>query len=61
MKHAVDAQTHEQRILLRLEVDVARPVLGGLEDDRVDEADKRHVGDAVVDLEVVDLLLFLPE
>ena len=48
-------------VLLRLEVDVAGPVLGGLEDDRVDEPDERRVGDAVVDLEVVDVLLFLLE
>ena len=43
----------DERVLLRLEVDVAGPVLGGLEDDRVDEPDERDVGDAVVDLEVV--------
>ena len=46
-----------QRVLLRLEMDVAGPVLGGLEDDRVDEPDERDVGDAVLDLEVVGLVL----
>src|SRR5207249_219894 len=39
--------------------DVGGPVLGGLEDHGVDEADERRIGDAVVDLEVVGLLLFL--
>jgi len=34
-------------------VHVARSVLGRLEDERVDEADERRVGDAVVLLEVV--------
>ena len=37
-------------------MDVGGPVLGRLEDHRVDEADERRVGDAVVGLEVVDLL-----
>ncbi len=36
-------------------------VLGGLEDDRVDEPHERRVGDAVLGLEVVCLLLFLRE
>src|SRR5438477_8722282 len=40
-------------------MDVARPVLCGLENDRVDEADERYVGDPVVGFEVVDLLRFL--
>ena len=57
VQHAVDAEPHDERVLLRLEVDVAGPVLGGLEDDRVDEPDERDVGDAVVDLEVVALVL----
>jgi hypothetical protein len=61
VQHAVDAEPDDERVLLRLEVDVAGPVLGRLEDDRVDEADERRVGDAVVDLEVVALLLFLLE
>ena len=42
-------------VLLRLEVDVARALLGGLEDDRVDQSDERCLRDAVVDLEVVFL------
>ena len=60
VEHAVDAEPHDERVLLRLEVDVAGPVLGRLEDDRVDEPDERGVGDAVVDLEIVDLLLGSP-
>jgi hypothetical protein len=45
---------------LRLEVDVGGPLLGGLEDDRVDEPDERGVGDSVLGLEVVaGLVLFL--
>src|SRR4051812_27929244 len=59
VQHAVDAQPHGQRILLGLEVDVAGPVLGGLEDDRVDQPDERDVGDAVLDLEVVGIALRL--
>ena len=57
VEHAVDAEAHDERVLHRLEVDVAGPVLGGLEDDRVHEPDERHVRDAVVDLEVVAVLL----
>ena len=53
VQHAVDAEPDDERVLLRLEMDVAGPVLGGLEDDRVDEPDERGVGDPVVDLEVV--------
>ena len=52
-QHAVDAGAHDERVALRLEVHVARPVLGGREDDRVDEPDERRIGDAVVDLELV--------
>src|SRR5438270_429448 len=57
----VDAEADEQSVFLRLEVDVGRAVLGRLEDHRVDETDERRVGDAVVDLEVVALLLLLLE
>ena len=57
VEHAVDAEADDERVRLRLEVDVARAVLGRLEDDRVDEPDERGVGDAVVDLEIVDLFL----
>ncbi len=53
VEHAVDAVAHDERVVLRLEVDVAGAVLGGLEDDRVDEPHERRVGDAVVGLEVV--------
>ena len=53
VEHAVDPEADEERVLLRLEVDVGGAVLGGLEDHGVDEADERRVRDAVVDLEVV--------
>ena len=53
VQHAVDAEPDDERVLLRLEVDVGGAVLGRLEDDRVDEPDERRVGDAVVGLEVV--------
>ena len=53
VKHAVDASPHNERILLRLEVDVARPVGRGLHDDGVDEADEWGIGNAVFDLEIV--------
>jgi len=52
VQDAVDAESHDERVLLGLEVDVGRAVLGGLEQDGVDEADERYVGDAVVGLEV---------
>ena len=53
VEDAVDAEADDERVLLRLEVDVARALLGGLEDDRVDEPDERRVRDPVVGLEVV--------
>ena len=53
MEHAVDAEADDERILLRLEVDVGGAVLGSLEDDGVDEPDERRVGDPVLGLEVV--------
>ena len=37
-KDAVDAETDDERVLLRLEVDVAGALLGGLKDDRVSGA-----------------------
>ena len=52
-QHTVDACPNDQRIALGLEVNVAGAVFGGGEDDRVDEADERRVGDAVVGLELV--------
>ena len=52
-EHAVDAGAHEERVLLRLEMDVAGAVAGGLHDDRVDQPDERSVGDPVVGLEIV--------
>jgi len=60
VQHAVDAQPDDERVVLRLPVDVRGAVLGGLEDHRVDEADERRVRDAVVGFEVVGLVdLFL--
>ena len=56
-EHAVDAEADDERVLLRLEVDVGGVLLGGLEDQRVDEPDERPVGDAVVGLEVVAVRL----
>ena len=60
LEHAVDPEADEEAVVLRLDVDVAGPLLGRLEDDRVDEPHERRVRDAVVDLEVV-LLVFLDE
>ena len=57
VQDAVDPEADDERVLLRLEVDVGGAVLGGLEDQRVDEPDERRVGDAVVGLEVVLFLL----
>ena len=34
-------------------MDIARAFLGGLEDNRVDEAHERRIGDAIVDLELL--------
>jgi hypothetical protein len=57
VKNAVDPVADDQLVLLRLDVDVARAVLGRLEDHRVDEPDKRRVGVLVFGLEVVGLFL----
>ncbi len=56
-EHAVDPEADEQGVLLRFEVDIAGPVLGCLEDDRVDEPDDRPLGDAVLGREVVGLVV----
>ena len=61
MQHAVDAEADDERVLLRLPVDVRGAVLGGLEDDGVDEPDERGIGDAVVGLEVVRVLFLRGE
>ena len=45
------------RVLLRLEVNVARAFLGSLEDDRVHQPHHRAVGDPVFGFEVVCLLV----
>ena len=55
-QHAVDPDPDDERVLLRLEVDVAGAVGGGLHDDGVDEAHERSIRDAVVDLQVVLLV-----
>ena len=54
VQDAVDPEPDEQAVLLGLEVDVARSVLGRLEHDRVDDPDDRPVRDAVLLLEVGD-------
>ena len=59
MQHAVDAEPDGERVLLRLEVNVGGAVLGRLEDHGVDEANEWRIRDAVVDLEVVGLILSL--
>jgi hypothetical protein len=61
VEDAVDPVADDQLLLVRLDVDVARPVLGRLEDHRVDEAHERRVRDAVVGLEVVVLRLLALE
>ncbi len=57
MQDAVNTEADDERIVLRLEVDVAGAILGRLKDDRVDEPDERRVRDPVVDLEIVCLLV----
>ena len=59
VEDAVDAEPDDERVLLRVEVDVRGAVLGRLEDDRVHEPDERRVGDAVVGLEVVLVVVLL--
>ncbi len=59
MEHAVDAKPDDERVLLRIEVDVGSAVFGRLEDDRVDEPDERRIGDAVVGLEIVGLVVLI--
>ena len=61
VEDAVDPVADDQLVLVRLDVDVARPVLGRLEDHRVDEADERCVRAAVVGLELVLLRLLVLE
>ena len=60
VQHTVDAVADDQLVLLRLDMDVGRSVLGRLEDHRVDEAHERGIGDPVVGLEVV-LIVFVPD
>jgi hypothetical protein len=61
MEHAVDPKADHEGVVLGIEVEVARSVLGGLEDDRVDETDERSVRDAVVGLEIPAFALVLVE
>ena len=56
MEDAVDAEPDDEGVLLRIEMEVGGAVLGGLKDDRVDKADERGVGNAVIGLEVVRVL-----
>ena len=57
MQDAVDPEPDDDAVFLRLEVDVAGPVLGGRQQDRVDHPDDRPVRDAVFLLEVGDLVV----
>jgi hypothetical protein len=57
VEHAVDAEADYERVVLRLEVDVACTVLGRLEDDRVDEPYEWRIRDPVVGLEIVGILV----
>ncbi len=56
-EHAVDAVAHAELLLVRLDVDVARALLDGVEEDHVDEADDRRVLAGLLELEEVDVLL----
>ena len=57
VQHTVDAVADDQLFFLRLDVNVAGTVLGSGEDERVDEANERRVGDAVVGFEIVLVLV----
>ena len=57
VEHAVDAEADQERVGLRVEVDVACAVLGRVEEYGVDEADERCVGDPVVGLEIVGIVV----
>ena len=59
LKDSVDAETHDQRVAVRHEVDVARAVVRGLEDDRVHELDRRGIGDAVRSFQIDDVVRVL--
>jgi len=56
-ENAVHSEPNDERVLLGLEVDVRRVLLGGLEDDRVHEPDEGPVGDTVVGVEVVAVVM----
>ena len=63
LQHAVDAVLHVDRVVLRLDVDVARPPLDGRVDRRVDQPDDRaDVARQPLDGEaLVAVLLFLQQ
>src|SRR5207248_9419783 len=53
MQYAVDAIADDELVLLRLDMDVAGSIFSGRDAHRVDQADKRAVGNAVIGFEVV--------
>ncbi len=52
-EHAVDAVAHPELLLVRLDVDVARALLDGVEQHHVDQADDRRVLAGLLELEEV--------
>ena len=60
-EHAVDAVAHAELLLVGLDVDVARALLDGVEQDHVDEADDRRVLARLLELEEVDVLVVAGE
>ena len=59
LQDPVDAESHDEHITVRHEVNVARAVVRGLEDDRVHELDRRGVGETVCSLQIDDVLRVL--
>jgi hypothetical protein len=59
----VDAKAHDQRMLLRLEVDVGRVDPGGIVEDRLQQLDDRRVGiaDRAAHRREVDHVVLLPD
>ena len=60
-EHAVDAVAHAELLLVRLDVDVARALLDGVEEDHVDEADDGRVLARLLELEEVDVVVVAGE
>jgi len=58
VQDAVDAEPDDERVVLGIEMEIAGPVFGCLEDDRVDQAHEGRVGNAVVRLQVVAVARF---